>query len=261
MVPPPANPIHAGVSKSWTDVQKNLAIRLPKCLDEFSRSYGSGCFDGGAGRLFIYNPYDPGYKTQIKLDCDVYVGLREDSPEYYPYDCFPEPGGLFPTAYGDGGGIQFYVMMNANDPEDYLIVFDNRSTGYVEYPGMKIFQFFHDFLCNKILRHPYFPTDIKFTPQPLYVPDVVKRIVALPMRVGGERRKGLLSFSDIELPPAPVRDVVVDIEIRRENAGYLVIYSARGGAPNGESWYETLAEAEQAVSESFGVDPSRWETT
>lgn len=163
LAPPPLSPLHNGSGISWKEIQKKNGVRLPGCLDEFARCYGSGYFDGDASKFYVCNPYDPCYQKTIKQMVDVYSSLREDSPEYYPYNWFPEPEGMYPIAYGDGA-THFYIIMDANDPEDYLLVYEWRSN-FTELPGLTVFDGIYDFLSNRLEPSPCFPSSIVFQPE------------------------------------------------------------------------------------------------
>ena len=160
-VAPPPRPIFPGTMDLWETVQTRLGVRLPVALREFANNYGSGRFDGGT-RLQIYNPCDPAYEAVVRSDSECYIGLREESPDFYPYKFYPEPGGLFPVAYGDGGGIEFFLLMEHGDPKRHSIVYDDRCTGLVEYRE-EIFDFFYEFLCNNV--SPYFQKRVTFVPE------------------------------------------------------------------------------------------------
>ncbi|HZZ78054.1 MAG TPA: SMI1/KNR4 family protein [Gemmataceae bacterium] len=169
LVPPPAKPLFADDENSWAAVQKRLGVRLPAEMAHFGRTYGSGRFDGGAGRLQIYNPFDPLYEAVVRSVSDVYLGLREDSPHWLPYDFYPEPGGLFPIAYADGRGTMVFLLMDPATPEKHVVVYDDRWDGIAEYP-QRMFDFLFDFLGNRIEEH-YFREQIRFVPERHYAPE------------------------------------------------------------------------------------------
>lgn len=167
MVPPPEHPTHSGQGVSWNVVQDVIGVALSQSLDRFGRAYGSGWFTAESS-LQIFNPYDPAYESVIKTECETYVGLRDESPEYCPYDCFfPDKKGLFPLAASDIG-FQFYLLITENSSEE-IVVFNDRSSGYLEF-AVPIFTFFHDFLCNRI-HDGYFDGKIRFRPERMYFPN------------------------------------------------------------------------------------------
>jgi hypothetical protein len=87
---------------------------------------------------------------------------------------------------------------------------------------------------------------------------VAKRVLGLPVRIGGEQHSGWLPVRAAQPLPTPIRDVLMDIEIEFDGYGYLLCYQSRDGSVYGDTWHETLAEAEQTAANSLGVQPSHW---
>ena len=87
---------------------------------------------------------------------------------------------------------------------------------------------------------------------------VVKRIVGLPVRFGGEEHTGWLPKGAAKPLPTPFRDVLLDIEIQKDQSGFLLCYSSRDGSISGDTWHESLVQAEQAATTYFDVRPSQW---
>ncbi len=88
---------------------------------------------------------------------------------------------------------------------------------------------------------------------------VLKRIVGFPLRIGGEQHTGWLPVNATVPPPTPVRDVVINVVIDFDDSGYLLCYESEDGSVYGDTWHETLAEAERAALEQFGVSSSQWQ--
>lgn len=172
LAPPPKNPIHVGSANSWREIQRHFGGMLPACLDEYGRTYGSGYFesDDEYGLTFqIFNPHDPAYANNVEDFCQNYVGLREDSPEFYPYNCFPERDGLFPLGVTGGSTpcCTFYLLLT-DDPENYAVVFDDRIIGHLEFPGVPLFDFVEDVLCHRIPGNIPAMKNVFFKPQGLF---------------------------------------------------------------------------------------------
>ena len=51
---------------------------------------------------------------------------------------------------------------------------------------------------------------------------VIKRLMALPVRFGGEKHSGWLPASAATPQPTPVEDALVDFEIDEVEGGYLL---------------------------------------
>ncbi len=160
LVAPPKSPLFAGGTDSWSVIQERLGVRLPATLGEFARTYGSGEFDGGTS-VRIYNPYDPAYERKVRFVSEIYLGLRDESPDYYPYEFYPEAGGLFPIGDSGGGQKFFLSLANGGSMGGDLVVYDDRCEGLVEY-RMDMMDFFYEFLSNGI--SDYFPQEVKFFP-------------------------------------------------------------------------------------------------
>ena len=82
---------------------------------------------------------------------------------------------------------------------------------------------------------------------------VVKQILGHHVMFGGESHSGWLPQGATTPLPTPTQDVALDIEIRSEGGGYLLYWLSRDREVAGDLWYQTLADAEQAATENFGV--------
>lgn len=88
---------------------------------------------------------------------------------------------------------------------------------------------------------------------------VVKKITGHVVRVGGDQHSGWLPEGASTPLPTPARDVTFDIEIQFDGFGYLLCYESQAGDLYGDTWHETLGEAEVEAAEMFGVQPSQWQ--
>jgi hypothetical protein len=159
LVPPPSSCVYPCLRSTWIRIQSNLGSLLPLELLEYAQIFGSGSFVAGHS-IEIFNPGDPLYVATVKEECEIYRGLRDDSPEFCPYNIFPEKDGILPLA-GSDTGVQFYLLNGQTDHE--TIVFNDRSSGYLEY-AMPVMDFFSEFLSNHIEYDPYFQGKIQFRP-------------------------------------------------------------------------------------------------
>ena len=96
---------------------------------------------------------------------------------------------------------------------------------------------------------------------------VLKKVEGWPFTFGGALHSGWLPPEAAPPPPRPTHREVLDITIEEENGGYLLIYAARPSptcpepvrAPYaGDTWHDTLEEAEEAAYEYFGVRREDW---
>lgn len=87
----------------------------------------------------------------------------------------------------------------------------------------------------------------------------VKTVVGHKVRVGGEQHSGWLPKSASRPLPTPVRDLLFDLEIQFDGFGYLLCYVSQNGELYGDTWHETLAEAEDVALEEFGIRSNQWQ--
>lgn len=88
---------------------------------------------------------------------------------------------------------------------------------------------------------------------------VLKRISEHKVRIGGTQHSGWLPESASRPLPTPVRDVSFNLEIQFDGYGYLLCYVSQEGDLYGDTWHETLKEAEDVAAEEFGVRPAQWQ--
>jgi hypothetical protein len=55
------------------------------------------------------------------------------------------------------------------------------------------------------------------------------------------------------------REMVVDVHVEHDGSGYLLICESQDAIPHGDTWHETLVEAETAARERFGITEEDWE--
>ena len=90
---------------------------------------------------------------------------------------------------------------------------------------------------------------------------IVKRVVGLPLQFGGEEHEGWLPPGAARPLPTQVRHVVLDIEIEFDGHGYLLCWMSRDHSVVGDTWHQSLADAEKAATKNFGVQPLQWQIT
>ena len=89
---------------------------------------------------------------------------------------------------------------------------------------------------------------------------VVKYIVDRLVQIGGEPHSGWLPPGASMPLPTPVRDIVLNLEIQFDESGYLFCYDTTDGTFCGDTWHETLADAEEAARSAFGIDSTEWKS-
>ena len=88
---------------------------------------------------------------------------------------------------------------------------------------------------------------------------VVKKINSHRVRVGGEQHSGWLPEAAATPLPTPARDVAFNLEIQFDGSGYLLCYASEAGDLYGDTWHQTLDDAEAQAAEWFGVEPDQWQ--
>jgi hypothetical protein len=87
---------------------------------------------------------------------------------------------------------------------------------------------------------------------------VIKRLLAVPVRFGGEEHSGWLPANAAMPPPTPVEDALVDFEVEEVKGGYILQWFSHNTAHQGDSWHETLEDALEQASTEFGVRPDEF---
>jgi hypothetical protein len=95
---------------------------------------------------------------------------------------------------------------------------------------------------------------------------VVKKVAGWPCTFGGEMHSGWLPANAASPLPTPEEHEVLDVVIEHLDGGYLLVWQAcpsetcRESRPpkTGDSWHETLADAEVAAREWFGIEAQNW---
>jgi len=87
----------------------------------------------------------------------------------------------------------------------------------------------------------------------------VRQKRGLIVTIGGDQHRGWLPAGAALPLPEPIREVALDLSIEEIDAGFLVITSSADRSISGDTWHETLASAERAAFEAFGITPTDWD--
>ena len=79
------------------------------------------------------------------------------------------------------------------------------------------------------------------------------------MKIGGTQHSGWLPEGSVNPLPTPIREVSFNLEIQFDGFGYLLCYISQEGYLYGDTWHETLIDAERAAAEYFGVKDNQWQ--
>lgn len=87
---------------------------------------------------------------------------------------------------------------------------------------------------------------------------LLKFIKRRPQRIGGEQHTGWLPAGAATPMPTPIREILLELEIQFDGFGYPLCYSSTDGTLSGDTWHETIDDAESAAAVHFGIAASEW---
>jgi hypothetical protein len=95
---------------------------------------------------------------------------------------------------------------------------------------------------------------------------ILKKVEGWPFTFGGEPHTGWLPPGAATPLPTPVERELLDVSIEATDGGYLLCWAARPSPtchdPSppkaGDTWHQTIAEAEAAARETFGIEHPHW---
>lgn len=91
----------------------------------------------------------------------------------------------------------------------------------------------------------------------------VSTIFHVPYRavqIGGEQHTGWIPAGDSIPLPTPIRMVSMRFEITDDGGGnYLLLSESEDGSLYGDTWHQTIEEAQEVAETSFGVRRDEWE--
>jgi hypothetical protein len=120
LVPPPAEPVHAGSMADFAAIEAKLGSRLPTDFRRLVTTYGSG---GWLEFYGVINPLDPRDATRWfdSRQMDHLRAMRRDVPQYSPYPIWPDARGLLPWGGHENGGDMFWLM--EGQPDEWATIF------------------------------------------------------------------------------------------------------------------------------------------
>jgi hypothetical protein len=88
---------------------------------------------------------------------------------------------------------------------------------------------------------------------------VLKQVLANPIRFGGEKHRGWLP-SDAALPPSnQLENAFVDVRILETEGGFILEWESRNTDHGGDTWHQTIGDAEDQAQHQFGIQTSDWQ--
>lgn len=157
LLPPPKMPLETGSQEGWDQVERELGTVLSTDYKCFIATYGTGAINRF---LWVYNPFSTDQYlnlfTQAKAIGSAYMETHQKFPEDFPYQVFPDAGGLLAWA-GTGNGDAVYWLTEGNPDRWPIVVYGPRACEHEIYH-----QPVTDFLCDlvsKRLCRSMFPDD------------------------------------------------------------------------------------------------------
>ena len=86
----------------------------------------------------------------------------------------------------------------------------------------------------------------------------MSRIDNFRTTIGGEPHSGWLPRGAATPLPTPKRDVVLSFMIEFDGSGYLLLVESADGSVRGDTWHESIADAQAQAESWFGVPPAAW---
>jgi hypothetical protein len=79
--------------------------------------------------------------------------------------------------------------------------------------------------------------------------ETVKSSKIRSMTIGGEEHSGWLATGIATPLPTPIRHLLVNYEMQFDEGGYLLCHESTDGTVVGDTWHQTLADAEIAAGD------------
>ncbi len=87
---------------------------------------------------------------------------------------------------------------------------------------------------------------------------VIQSIRNRSLTLGGEEHSGWLPANVTHPQPTPIRQVLMKFEIQFDGAGYLLCVETDDQSIKGDTWHQSLEQAEKQAQEWFGVARHEW---
>jgi hypothetical protein len=88
--------------------------------------------------------------------------------------------------------------------------------------------------------------------------NVLSVVTARAVRFGGEPHRGWLPEGALVPDPTPVRTALLDLRILEDHSGVILEWQSRNTEDSGDTWHSSVAEAQEAARESFGIGVGEW---
>jgi hypothetical protein len=130
---------------------------LPDEYKEFISTYGTGGIDNF---IWILNPFvlDENFNLMErgKVIREAYLESKQNFPQDFIHDVYPDVGGLLPWAITDNGD-EIYWRTDNNPNKWSIVIYGSRSSEYAEY-NKSLVEFLYEILTKRLVCS-IFPDD------------------------------------------------------------------------------------------------------
>jgi hypothetical protein len=106
ILPPPPQPVDTGDEAGWRTVSSAIGVRPPEDYVFFITLYGTGVINDF---LHVYNPFARNPHLNLLATFGRHLfdlrELKSESPSYYPFPIYFEPGGVLPWGVSIDGDL------------------------------------------------------------------------------------------------------------------------------------------------------------
>ena len=135
--------------EKWDEIELMLGIKLPTDYKQFINKYAVGNINDF---LWVLNPFTPNANLNlIEKGAEIreaYIISKNEFPENFRHDMFPNNGGLLPCAITDNGDEIYWLTSKMCD-EWHIVVYESRSSDYYEY-NMGLAEFLYKILTKEV---------------------------------------------------------------------------------------------------------------
>jgi len=83
-------------------------------------------------------------------------------------------------------------------------------------------------------------------------------INGLALFSGAQDHSGWLPAGALIPPPTSSKSITIDLELQPDESGFLLVYRSKDGSIQGDTWHQSIDEAQRQAHFQFGIAPSTW---
>lgn len=149
---------NTGSKEMWEEFEGETSIHFPDDYKELISTYGTG---GIGDFLWFLTPFaedeNVNYTERADVLLEAYQTSKGNSPEYFPFNVYPEENGLLPWGYTENGD-ELYWKTGAAFEDWEIVVYESASPDYYSYK-MSLSEFLYK-IITKELECDIFPDDL-----------------------------------------------------------------------------------------------------